>query len=216
MPILDLARVRQEYMRDGLDEKDVLGDPLAQFALWFDDAQRTDLVMPNAMSLATVSADGKPSSRVVLLKGVDEGAAGGFVFYTNYDSRKGREIAGNPHGSLLFAWLPLERQIRIDGSLEKVSAAESDAYFATRPLGSRHAAIASPQSEVIASRAVLAQRFNDTACGTGENPARPAHWGGYRLAPVEIEFWQGRENRLHDRLVYRKTAQGWSMRRLAP
>ncbi len=214
--MLDLTRVRQEYMRDGLDEKDVLADPLAQFARWFNDAQNAGLVMPNAMLLATVSALGKPSSRVVLLKGVDDGKNGGFVFYTDYDSRKGREVAGNHHASLLFAWLPLERQIRIDGTIAKVSAAESDAYFATRPLGSRHAAIASPQSEVIKSRAALAQRFNDAARAAGENPARPAHWGGYRLAPVEIEFWQGRENRLHDRLVYRKTAQGWRLERLAP
>ena len=210
--MLDLARVRQEYMRDGLDEKDALVDPLAQFARWFDDAQKAELLMPNAMSLATVSASGKPSSRIVLLKGVDSG----FVFYTDYHSRKGREIAANHHASLLFAWLPLERQIRIDGTLAKVSAAESDTYFATRPLGSRHAAMASPQSEVVAHRSALEQRFNDTARATGDNPARPAHWGGYRLMPVEIEFWQGRENRLHDRLVYRKAAQGWRCERLAP
>ena len=225
--MLDLARVRQEYMRDGLDEKDVLADPLAQFARWFDDAQKADLIMPNAMSLATVSADGKPSSRVVLLKGVDEGLgglgglsghSGGFVFYTDYDSRKGRELAGNNHASLLFAWLPLERQVRIDGTLEKVSAAESDAYFATRPLGSRHAAIASPQSEVVSGRAALEARFIEAAAAGGESPPRPAHWGGYRLTPVEIEFWQGRENRLHDRLLYSRMAAGaqWQIQRLAP
>ena len=211
--MLDLARLRQEYMRDGLDEKDALPDPLAQFARWFDDAQKAGLTMPNAMSLATVSRELKPSLRVVLLKGVDHD---GFVFYTDYHSRKGREIDGNPGAALLFCWLQLERQIRIDGTLSRVSAAESDAYFATRPLGSRHAAIASPQSEVIASRAVLEQRYNEAASATGNMPPRPAHWGGYRLLPDTIEFWQGRENRLHDRLVYRKSAQGWMMERLAP
>ncbi len=211
--MLDLARVRQEYMRDGLDEADALADPLAQFARWFEDAQKAELTMANAMSLATVSADGKPSSRVVLLKGLDDG---GFVFYTNYASRKGHDIEGNAHASLLFAWLQLERQVRIDGTLTKVSAAESDAYFATRPLGSRHAAIASPQSEVITSRALLEQRFNEAVRSTGSAPQRPAHWGGYRLMPVEMEFWQGRENRLHDRLAYRKLAQGWEIERLAP
>ena len=211
--MLDLARVRQEYMRDGLDESAVLADPLAQFAHWYDDAQKAELTMPNAMALATVSRAHKPSQRVVLLKGVD---AGGFVFYTDYHSRKGREIDGNPQAALLFAWLPLERQIRIEGTLTRVQAAESDAYFATRPLGSRHAAIASPQSAVIANRAALEQRYTAAVRTTGDTPPRPPHWGGYRLMPLEMEFWQGRENRLHDRLVYRKTGDGWKMERLAP
>lgn len=211
--MLDLARMRQEYMRGGLDETKVLADPLAQFAHWFEDAQKAGLTMPNAMSLATVSRDQQPSVRIVLLKGVDQG---GFVFYTDYHSRKGREIAAHARASLLFGWLQLERQVRIDGTLAEVSAAESDAYFATRPLGSRHAAIASPQSEVITSRAALEQRYADTVRATGEAPQRPAHWGGYRLMPMEIEFWQGRENRLHDRLVYRKATQGWRIQRLAP
>jgi pyridoxamine 5'-phosphate oxidase len=210
--MLDLSRVRQEYMRAGLDEKDVLPDPLAQFERWFADAVQAELPLPNAMSLATVSQDHKPSSRLVLLKGVDHG---GFVFYTNMASRKGREISVNAHASLLFGWLPLERQVRIDGTLAMVSAAESDAYFATRPLGSRHAAIASPQSEVVASRAAL-EALYEQAKASGEQPPRPPHWGGYRLIPEEIEFWQGRENRLHDRVLYRKAAQGWTLRRLAP
>ncbi len=211
--MLDLARVRQEYMRDGLDESAVLADPLAQFARWYDDAQKADLTMPNAMSLATVSRDHKPSQRVVLLKGVD---AGSFVFYTDYHSRKGHEIDGNSYAALLFVWLALERQIRIEGTLTRLKAAESDAYFATRPLGSRHAAIASPQSDVIANRAVLEQRYAEAKRTTGDAPQRPSHWGGYRLMPLEMEFWQGRENRLHDRLVWRKTAHGWKTERLAP
>jgi pyridoxamine 5'-phosphate oxidase len=210
--MLDLSRVRQEYMREDLDEKDVLPDPLAQFAVWFAEAVKAELPLPNAMSLATVSPAGKPSSRIVLLKGVDHG---GFVFYTNTQSRKGREISANPHASLLFGWLQLERQVRIDGTLAMVSAAESDAYFATRPLGSRHAAIASPQSEAVTSRAALEQWY-EQARTSGENPPRPAHWGGYRLVPEEIEFWQGRENRLHDRVLYRKAAHGWNVVRLAP
>lgn len=211
--MLELARVRQEYMRAGVDEKDLLADPLAQFTRWFDDAVAAQLTMPNAMSLATVSPDNKPSVRLVLLKGVDHG---GFVFYTNYASHKGRDIAANAHASLHFGWLPLERQIRIDGTLAKVSTAESDAYFDLRPLGSRHAAIASPQSEVIISRAALEQRFDDAVRTTGSAPARPAHWGGYRLTPVAIEFWQGRENRLHDRLRFSKENQRWRIERLAP
>jgi pyridoxamine 5'-phosphate oxidase len=211
--MLDLAHVREEYMRAGLDEQDVLPDPLAQFTRWFDDAVNAELPLPNAMSLATVSREHKPSSRLVLLKGVDHG---GFVFYTNTHSRKGREINANAHAALLFGWLQLERQVRIEGTLSDVSTAESDAYFNSRPLGSRHAAIASPQSKVVASRAALEHLYHDAVRNTGDTPPRPAHWGGYRLMPIEIEFWQGRENRLHDRLVYRKSGQGWTLQRLAP
>lgn len=211
--MLDLARVRQEYMREGLNEADISPDPFVQFEQWFADATKADLPMPNAMSLTTVSREHKPSSRLVLLKGVDQG---GFVFYTNYHSRKGHDIEHNAYASLLFGWLQLERQVRIEGKLFKVSATEADVYFDTRPLGSRHAAIASPQSEVIASRAALIQRYDDTARTSGDTPVRPAHWGGYRLIPDEIEFWQGRENRLHDRLLYRKSASGWKVERLAP
>jgi pyridoxamine 5'-phosphate oxidase len=150
---------------------------------------------------------------VVLLKGVDHG---GFVFYTNYHSRKGREIGANAHAALLFGWLPLERQVRIEGTLTRVSAQASDAYFASRPLGSRHAAIASPQSEAVADRAALEARYADAVRVHGDVPPRPAHWGGYRLLPVEIEFWQGRANRLHDRLLFSKTGQDWKITRLAP
>ena len=211
--MLDLALLRQEYMRDGLDENHVLPDPLAQFEAWFADAVKADLPMPNAMSLSTVSHDHKPSSRLVLLKGVDHG---GFVFYTNYQSRKGRDIDANASAALLFGWLQVERQVRIEGTLMRVSAAESDTYFATRPLGSRHAAIASPQSDVIANRASVELRYEEAVRASGDTPPRPAHWGGYRLLPEEIEFWQGRANRLHDRLLYKKTVSGWQVARLAP
>jgi pyridoxamine 5'-phosphate oxidase len=211
--MLDIAHLRQEYMRAGLDERDVLADPLTQFKLWFDDAVKAELPAPNAMSLATISAGCKPASRLVLLKGIDHG---GFVFYTNYDSRKGREINASAHAALLFGWLALERQVRIEGALARVTAQESDDYFASRPLGSRHAAIASPQSEAVANRATLEARFNEVVRTTGDNPQRPAHWGGYRLMPVEIEFWQGRANRLHDRLLFSKTTMGWKITRLAP
>ncbi len=213
--MLDIAHIREEYMRAGLDERDVLTDPLAQFTRWYDDAVQAELPLPNAMSLATV-AGVKPASRIVLLKGVDHG---GFVFYTNYNSRKGREIDANAHAALLFGWLPLERQVRIEGTLTRLSTQESDDYFASRPLGSRHAAIASPQSEAVTSRAQLEQRYHEVvrATGTtGNDPPRPAHWGGYRLMPVEIEFWQGRENRLHDRLLFSKSVTGWRLSRLAP
>jgi pyridoxamine 5'-phosphate oxidase len=211
--MLNIAHLRQDYMRAGLKEGDVLPDPLAQFGVWFNDAVHADLPLPNAMALATVAANGNPSARIVLLKGVDHG---GFVFYTNYESRKGREIDANAHAALLFGWLALERQVRIEGTLTRVAAQESDDYFASRPLGSRHAAIASPQSETLESRAALDARYHDVVRATGDKPRRPAHWGGYRLMPAEIEFWQGRTNRLHDRLLYSKAALGWKITRLAP
>lgn len=210
---MNVADLRQEYMREGLDEKGVARDPLKQFALWFDEAVKTQMPMVNAMTLATVSAAGLPSTRIVLLKGVDPR---GFVFYTNYDSRKGRELAANPAASLLFYWIDLEREVRIDGRAERVSAQESDEYFAGRPLGSRHAAIASPQSETVRDRGALEALFAETGKRHGNNPRRPANWGGYRVVPDAIEFWQGRANRLHDRVLYTREAGGWKIERLAP
>jgi pyridoxamine 5'-phosphate oxidase len=200
-------------MGESLDEADVAADPYTQFQRWFDEALRAELSTPNAMTLATAAADGAPSARIVLLKGVDHG---GFVFYTNYLSRKGRELAANPRAALVFHWTELEREVRIEGTVARVSAAESDEYFASRPLPSRHAAIASPQSEVIAGRTALESRFAAAAADHGEAAPRPAHWGGYRLLPVAVEFWQGRPSRLHDRLQYTITGDRWSIRRLAP
>ncbi len=210
---MNLSSLRQEYMRASLNETDVAADPFPQFQKWFDEAVRAESPMVNAMTLATVGDDGAPSARIVLLKGID---ANGFVFYTNYLSRKGRELAANPRATLLFHWTDLERQVRIDGRIEKVTAAESDEYFSSRPLGSRHAAIASPQSEVVTSRAVLEARFAAAAADHGEMPARPAHWGGYRVIPSRLEFWQGRPSRLHDRLLYTRTGGSWTLSRLAP
>lgn len=200
-------------MGESLNEADVAAEPYTQFQRWFDEALRAELSTPNAMTLATVAADGAPSARIVLLKGVDHG---GFVFYTNYHSRKGRELAANPRAALVFHWTELEREVRIEGTVARVSAAESDEYFASRPLPSRHAAIASPQSEVIAGRAALESRFAAAAADHGETAPRPAHWGGYRLLPVAVEFWQGRPSRLHDRLQYALTGDRWAIRRLAP
>lgn len=205
--------MRNEYMRASLDEADAAADPFTQFQRWFDEALRAELPTPNAMTLATVAADGAPGARIVLLKGADPQ---GFVFYTNYRSRKGRELAANPRAVLVFHWIELEREVRIEGAVEKTSAAESDAYFSSRPLGSRHAAIASPQSAVVASRAELETRFAEVANNQGDQPARPAHWGGYRLNPLAVEFWQGRRNRLHDRLLYTRAGGRWNISRLAP
>jgi len=211
---MKLADLRQEYMRAGLSETQAEQDPFRQFERWFDDALRAKLPLPNAMTLATVTAQGTPSARIVLLKGVEDG---GFVFYTNYGSRKGRELQARPAACLVFQWSDLERQVRVDGAVQRVSAAASDAYYAGRPLGARLSAWASAQSEAVASRAVLEASMQDAGRRYGDNPPRPAHWGGYRVVPQSIEFWQGRADRLHDRLVYkRNAAAGWTIERLAP
>ncbi len=210
---MDISDLRQEYMRESLDEHDVARNPLEQFERWFDEAVKAQVPMVNAMTLATVSATGQPSARIVLLKGVDHG---GFVFFTNYKSRKGRELTANPEAALLFYWTDLEREVRIEGRVEKISAQESDEYFGNRPLGSRHAAIASPQSKVVPDRAALEALFADAEQRHGDKTPRPAHWGGYRLQPTAIEFWQGRANRLHDRVLYTLKARGWKIERLAP
>jgi len=195
-------------------ESAIAADPLAQFQHWFDDAVAARLPLPESMALATTTSDGRPAVRMVLLKGVE---SGGFVFYTNYESRKADELARSPHAALLFHWAPLERQIRIEGTVEKVSAADSDAYFATRHIGSRHSAWASPQSQTVASREWLEARAREFADKYGDDVPRPPHWGGYRVLPELIEFWQGRDDRLHDRLLYRrKAAGGWTISRLAP
>jgi pyridoxamine 5'-phosphate oxidase len=211
---MDIAQLRQEYMRESLDEDAVADDPITQFRAWFDEAVRSKLPMLNAMTLATASMSGQPSARMVLLKGLDER---GFVFYTDYQSRKAQELTVNPRAGLLFYWIELEREVRIEGSIEKTTLAESDAYFASRPLGSRLAAIASNQSAVLTHRRLLEQRYAEIARQYGDAPPRPANWGGYRVLPDAVEFWQGRPNRLHDRLLYRKVAVGeWDIVRLAP
>src|SRR5437879_13207545 len=203
---MDLAALRQEYMRAGLHEKDLHADPLAQFGSWFDEALQSGIALPNAMTLATATKKGRPSARAVLLKGFD---ALGFVFYTHYRSRKGRELEENPQAMLLFCWTELERQVGIEGRVARVSAAESDEYFAIRPLGSRLSATISPQSEPVEGREALATRVEDESTRLRDSPPRPPHWGGYRLAPARLAFWQGLQDRLHHRPCYLRAGSPW-------
>ncbi len=209
-----LADLRTSYERAELVESTAHADPLQQFDLWLKEALAAGIPEPNAMTLATVGSNLRPSNRIVLIKGCD---ARGIVWFTNYQSRKGQELAGNPFASLQFHWVELERTVRIEGRVEKTSAEESDAYFHSRPLSSRIGAIVSPQSEVLASREVLETETKRIEALYGNQPPRPPHWGGYRLVPDEWQFWQGRRSRLHDRLRYRLNAQGlWVRERLAP
>jgi len=213
LPKPDIAALRKSYELAELDEAASKNEPLHQFDTWMQQAIAAHLPEPNAMTLATVGADGRPSTRVVLVKGYD---ARGVVWYTNYKSRKARELAANPQAALQFHWVELERVVRIEGRVELTSAEESDAYYVTRPLDSRLGAWASPQSEVIASRAVLVANAAKAAAHHGLHPPRPPHWGGYRLVPDTWEFWQGRKSRLHDRLRYRLEGGTWLRERLAP
>ncbi|HTK53118.1 MAG TPA: pyridoxamine 5'-phosphate oxidase [Gemmatimonadaceae bacterium] len=214
MTTLDLAALRRDYALATLEERDVDPDPIRQFERWFADAAAARVPEPNAMTLSTATRDGVPSARIVLLKGVD---ANGFAFYTDYRSRKGAELAENPLAALTFLWKEIERQVRITGSVSRVSVEESEAYFRTRPPGSRLGAWASHQSAVLASREELEARVQDVAgrFPDGDVPL-PPHWGGFRVTPDEIEFWQGRPSRLHDRLLYRGGEGGWEISRLSP
>ena len=206
--------LRNDYRKGELNESSVAGDPVSQFRTWMDEAIKAEVAEPNAMTLATADADGLPSARIVLLRGFD---ARGFVFFTNYQSHKGSDLAVNPQAALCWFWPDLERQVRVVGQVEKVSVEESDDYFRNRPRGSRIGAWASPQSQVIDDRSFLELRVDEfeTEFGTGE-VLRPPHWGGYRLRPSTVEFWQGRASRLHDRIRYVRESEGWKVQRLAP
>ncbi len=211
---MSIADIRKDYRRHVLTEQDVAADPIEQFTRWFGEAVTAAVVEPNAMCLATATPDAYPSARMVLLKGVD---ARGFVFYTDYRSRKGQELADNPHASLCFFWAELERQVRVNGAVQRVSRAEADEYFQSRPLPSRVGAWTSHQSMVLTDRTVLEQQLADNeARFSGGHVPLPEHWGGFRVVPEEIEFWQGRESRLHDRIQFRREAGLWVRRRLSP
>ncbi len=210
-----ISRLRREYTRTGLDESGASSDPIEQFRGWFDDALAADLHEPNAMTLATAMPEGRPSARIVLIKGFDEQ---GFIFYTNYGGRKARELEANPHCALIFYWGELERQVRVEGRARRISDEESDAYFASRPRGSQLGAWVSEQSRSIESRGALDRRLRELEREyEGREIPRPPFWGGYRVEPEVIEFWQGRENRLHDRVQYRRSEDGgWERERLQP
>ncbi len=211
---MSIADLRKEYIHARLSESDVAAEPMAQFKKWFDEALKANVPEANAMSLATVAANGRPSSRIVLIKEFDDR---GFSWFTNYESRKGHELHQNQYAALLFHWIELERQVRIEGHVERVSATENDTYFQSRPLGSRIGAIASSQSEPVTSRQALETNYAAAEAKHGDHPPRPEHWGGYRLIPDYIEFWQGRSSRLHDRIAFKLQADGsWERLRLQP
>lgn len=209
-----IADIRKTYQKKTLNESDVADDPIVQFKAWWDEAMASNADEVNAMTLATASKEGKPSARTVLLKGIHDD---GFVFFTNYDSRKGNEIGDNPHVALLFFWKELERQVRIEGKIKKIDAEESDVYFKSRPLESRIGAWASPQSRVIPDRGFLEEKEKEVEMQfAGREIPRPQHWGGYVVIPDVIEYWQGRPGRLHDRILYTLSGQQWKKERLAP
>lgn len=211
---MNISKLREEYTRAGLSESDLDPDPIEQFRKWFEEALNANLHEPNAMTLATATPDGKPSARIVLLKGFDER---GFVFYTNYEGRKAQELEKNPRAALVFYWGELERQVRIEGQVVRISNEESDAYYMSRPRGSRLGAWASEQSRPIENRELLVEKVRELEAGYAEREIpRPPFWGGYRVVPEAIEFWQGRENRLHDRLLYRRSGEEWEIKRLQP
>jgi pyridoxamine 5'-phosphate oxidase len=212
---IDIAHLRQDYQLKSLDISDVLPDPIEQFGVWFHEAISSEILEPNAMTLATINTAGKPSARIVLLK---ECNANGFVFYTNYESNKGQELAANPYAALCFNWLDLQRQVRIEGTVKKVSDMDSEIYFKSRPFKSRLGAWASPQSKVIENREILEENMQklEEKYASTEGVPRPSHWGGYIVLPDSIEFWQGRRSRLHDRIRYTRSEQAWIVERLAP